>query len=294
MQTLQTFKGNLPLFTEEDSKVLLEGAPSRIFLSAGNLWSRAYDTDPTVQQQSGPTRAVLEKLAGRSGPPNQSNLLIALTATSGPVTIPGLEGDFLLRYLPRADRVCGGLHDAVFATLALRDDLTPILARPEDELYESVRDLCVDGVDNDEDGAIDAADPEECPRNATAAILSIAPGLTSLSAAFSALSFGPDGVIDVADEARCALGLEICNNKVDDNGDGLIDALDPTCVIPIEICTNSADDDLDGLTDCADPDCRNAAVESAQFPATCFNGIDDDCDGFLDLFDSGCQTFEEF
>jgi hypothetical protein len=289
-QTLDTFKGNLPLFTEEDANALLQDPPDRIWLSAGNLWSRAYDTDPTVRQRSGPTRALLEKIAGRSGPPDDTNLLLGLTATSGPVTIPGLEGDFILGYLPPVNRSCGLIADAPFTTLALRDDLAPILARPEDEFYESVRDICFDGKDNDADGLTDAADAGECPAPATAAILSIAPGLTSLSSAFTALSFGPERVPDVAEEVTCALGLEICNNKQDDNGDGLIDALDPLCVIPVEICTNNADDDFDGKVDCDDPEC--VGVEGGQNPDTCFNRIDDDCDGFLDLFDSDC-TFGE-
>ena len=294
-ETLDTFKGNLPLFTAEDVNALLQDPPDRIWLSAGNLWSRAYDTDPTVRQRSAPTRLLLEKLAGRSGPPDEADLLLQLSATSGPVSIPGLEGDFILGYLPRADRNCGLLETSdtlriPFVTLALRDDLAPLLARPEDELYESFRDICIDGEDNDLDGLFDAADAGECPRQATAAILSIAPGLTSLSSAFTALSFGPDRVLDVADEVRCALGLEICNNKEDDNADGLIDALDPTCVIPVEICTNNADDDFDGKVDCDDPEC--VRVEGVQNPDTCFNRIDDDCDGFLDLLDSDCQFGE--
>ena len=103
MQTLQTFKGNLPLFTEEDVNALLQDPPDRIWLSAGNLWSRAYDTDPTVRQRSGPTRALLEKLAGRSGPPDEANLLLQLSATSGPVTIPEARGRLHPR-LPAASR----------------------------------------------------------------------------------------------------------------------------------------------------------------------------------------------
>jgi len=291
MQTLQTFKGNLPLFTEEDVNAVLEGPPARIWLSAGNLWSRAYDTNPTVRQRSGPTRLLLEKLAGRSGPPDETNLLLQLSATSGPVTIPGLEGDFILGYLPPVNRSCGRIADAPFTTLALRDDLAPLLARPEDEFYESLRDICINGQDDDEDGLTDAADPGECPAPTTASILSIAPGLTSLSSAFTALTFGPDRVLDVADEVRCALGLEICNNEnLDDNGDGLADALDPTCVIPLENCINKIDDDFDGKVDCDDPDC--VSVEGLQNPDTCFNRLDDDCDGFLDLLDSDCQSGE--
>jgi hypothetical protein len=50
----------------------------------------------------------------------------------------------------------------------------------------------------------------------------------------------------------------------------------------IEICDNSVDDDGDGLADCADPDCLNWRAE------VCSNGIDDDCDGYADCTDSNC------
>jgi hypothetical protein len=49
---------------------------------------------------------------------------------------------------------------------------------------------------------------------------------------------------------------EICNNQIDDDGDGLVDAADPDCSPPLpEICNNQIDDDGDGLVDFADPDC---------------------------------------
>jgi subtilisin-like proprotein convertase family protein len=49
---------------------------------------------------------------------------------------------------------------------------------------------------------------------------------------------------------------EICDNGIDDDGDGLIDANDPDCPsLPDEICDNGIDDDGDGLIDTNDPDC---------------------------------------
>ncbi len=61
----------------------------------------------------------------------------------------------------------------------------------------------------------------------------------------------------------CGMGIpaEICDNLVDDDGDGLTDCADsdcassPACGTPVEICDNAMDDDGDGLIDCADPDC---------------------------------------
>jgi hypothetical protein len=50
---------------------------------------------------------------------------------------------------------------------------------------------------------------------------------------------------------------EICNNGVDDDGDGKIDAEDLDCPSVPEICNNGLDDDRDGLKDAADPDCQS-------------------------------------
>ncbi len=59
---------------------------------------------------------------------------------------------------------------------------------------------------------------------------------------------------------------EICNNNIDDDGNGLIDCDDPACnnaddcvvLVQSEICGNNLDDDGDGLVDCNDPDCNSA------------------------------------
>ncbi len=49
---------------------------------------------------------------------------------------------------------------------------------------------------------------------------------------------------------------EICDNGIDDDGDGLIDNDDPDCLPKIEICDDGIDNDDDGLIDSADPDCQ--------------------------------------
>ena len=57
-------------------------------------------------------------------------------------------------------------------------------------------------------------------------------------------------------------GPETCTNKVDDNGDGKIDCLDPKCFQDAacrgmgERCDNDVDDNGDGLADCGDPFCE--------------------------------------
>jgi hypothetical protein len=62
---------------------------------------------------------------------------------------------------------------------------------------------------------------------------------------------------------------EVCEDRVDNDGDGLVDCMDPDCPICQEDCDNGQDDDFDNLTDCADPDCNI-------LPACC----DRDFDGY--------------
>ena len=84
--------------------------------------------------------------------------------------------------------------------------------------------------------------------------------------------------------------LELCDNGVDDDGDGLTDCDDPDCAAEpgclVEDCDNGADDDGDGLTDCADPDC--AQSPPCLPPEDCDNGVDDDGDGRADCADEDC------
>jgi hypothetical protein len=52
-----------------------------------------------------------------------------------------------------------------------------------------------------------------------------------------------------------------------------------------EICDNQLDDDGDGLVDCGDPECRMA---EPCFESTCFDGMDNDFDGLVDCGDRDC------
>ncbi len=94
-----------------------------------------------------------------------------------------------------------------------------------------------------------------------------------------------DGFVD-GDDWDCCKPEEICDNGIDDDCDGFIDNQDWDCCNPAdpEICDNGIDDDCDGLIDDQDPDC--ACFPTG--PENCFNGIDDDCDGFIDGDDFDC------
>ncbi len=84
-----------------------------------------------------------------------------------------------------------------------------------------------------------------------------------------------------------AAPAEVCDNSIDDDGDGRTDCQDSDCaaalgceVPPVEICDNGIDDDGDLLVDCDDSDCDSVCVE------ICGNGIDDDQNCVID---DGCE-----
>lgn len=56
----------------------------------------------------------------------------------------------------------------------------------------------------------------------------------------------------------------------------------------VEICNNGIDDDGDGFIDCEDFDCENSPDCLTEI---CDNGIDDDGDGFIDCDDFDCNDF---
>lgn len=82
---------------------------------------------------------------------------------------------------------------------------------------------------------------------------------------------------------------EICDNELDDDGDGLVDCLDPECggtdSCAAKPTCGPGDSDGDGLVDCFDPDC---AGTPACFESDCHDQIDNDGDGLADCFDIDC------
>lgn len=118
--------------------------------------------------------------------------------------------------------------------------------------------------------------------------------LNSLLFCLALLTFNSCG----GDDDIVTTDTEICNNNIDDDGDGLIDCDDSDCTNDsdcegTEICNNNIDDDGDGLVDCDDPDCTNDPDCSQTGTEICDNNIDDDGDGFIDCDDSDCDNFQD-
>ena len=111
-----------------------------------------------------------------------------------------------------------------------------------------------------------------------------------------------DGWVDAKDP-DCINGDEesevttdnTCNNGLDDDGDGLIDSEDSNCETGLsaesEECSDNIDNDEDGWVDAADPDCISGIFEDGStMGGSCNNGLDDDGDGWTDRDDLGCTS----
>lgn len=104
-------------------------------------------------------------------------------------------------------------------------------------------------------------------------------------------------IIAFADDRSCQDGL-------DNDGDGRVDAddpdcggthgieaIDPTCPQRSQ-CADGIDNDGDDLIDRDDPDCDAIGRFEGPVPQ-CANGIDDDADGLIDRADPGCANEED-
>jgi len=113
---------------------------------------------------------------------------------------------------------------------------------------------CYDGIDNDNDGAVD------CNDTACTGLL------------------GCGVYADLNYEGDCADGL-------DRDGDGLVDCADDDCDGQCtEVCDDGRDNDGDSLVDCEDADCLGDPSCSEQ----CDDQLDNDGDGLIDCWDDDC------
>jgi len=132
---------------------------------------------------------------------------------------------------------------------------------------------CIDGIDNDGDGALDCED-EDCDDSGRCD-----------EVCDDGRDNDNDGATDCDDRDCYGPGCpEECDDNRDNDGDGAIDCADTDCpdLCP-EDCDNGVDDDEDGATDCDDTDCDGSC------PEDCTDGRDNDGDGALDCDDTDCD-----
>jgi hypothetical protein len=84
---------------------------------------------------------------------------------------------------------------------------------------------------------------------------------------------------------------EVCDNGIDDDGDGQIDCADPKCFgkpgcTRETDCGDGRDDDGDGTADCADTDCLGQSPCTTE--TVCDDSVDNDNDGLIDCADPDC------
>jgi len=187
-------------------------------------------------------------------------------------------------------------------------------------------EICDNGVDDNGNGDIDCAD-SECDGFVYGATSC---GVGACATTGQDVCQTPD-VVDTCtplpEQAEGPFGDASCSDGLDNNCDGLTDAVDPNCEAPPEICDNGIDDNGNGDIDCADSQCDNFSYgttscgvgaceatgqdvcqtpdvvdtctplpEQAEGPfgdATCGDGIDNDCDGLTDAADPDCDELPE-
>ena len=111
--------------------------------------------------------------------------------------------------------------------------------------YPGAPEICGDGVDNNCNGTVDGA------------------GVDKDGDGF------PEGVDNECmvtdcndhDPAIHPGAVEICDDGIDNNCDGLVDAQDPACQHPPEVCNNCVDDDGNGLGDLLEPACQGTPFQ---------------------------------
>ena len=142
--------------------------------------------------------------------------------------------------------------------------------------------VCGDGLDNDLDGLVDAADPG-CD------LFPDSDGDGFLDRAEVAAGSDPENPASTPEVAPLP---GACSDGVDNDLDGLVDGADSGCGL------TAGDGDGDGFADPieqhlgSDPASADSTPEHIVLPHTCDDGLDNDGDGAVDFQDSGCLVLD--
>lgn len=174
-----------------------------------------------------------------------------------------------------------------------------VSAADDNELDSIIVPECSDSVDNNRDDEIDYPDDDECY-----AASDPAEGVSITEVCNDGVDNDGDGYedcrdSDCAEDSGCVSG-ENCYDGLDNDGDCFVDCIDSDC-FEFQICEQNAesscnngfDDDGDGYSDCLDVDCSDFSACSESYDSEiCFNKLDDDGDGFADCLDSSCLNYQ--
>ncbi len=170
----------------------------------------------------------------------------------------------------------------------------------QDTLFDT---SCNNGLDDDNDGLIDAAD-DDCDNTIDIAITTLSMGNCNNTGRINARAFDSERGLNNVNWNLSSSDTLITSSSsffsssnlpngyytltVEDLTTGNTDVMDSILILKSagcpEICDNGIDDDLDGLTDCEDPDCSSPEITS-------FSGTSPTCpdldDGIIDIIASG-------
>jgi len=149
---------------------------------------------------------------------------------------------------------------------------------------------CGDGVDNDADGLVDCAD-SDCASDPTCAPVCGNGLVEGGEECDDGNTIDGDGCTAACEDEA---GPETnCEDRDDNDGDGLVDCADPDCTDdPFCLCGNGQPDPGEACDDGnnADGDGCSSDCQVEIGPEVCNDGIDNDTDGLVDCADSDCAN----
>ena len=103
-----------------------------------------------------------------------------------------------------------------------------------------------------------------------------------------------DDLVLASDQNACEqVSDEVCDDTIDNDGDGWTDCEDFDCTgdpaCRETICDDGIDNNGNGWTDCEDFDCQSSGDCRENTPALCSDNIDNDGDGDTDCVDWSCK-----
>jgi hypothetical protein len=173
--------------------------------------------------------------------------------------------------------------------------------------------LCIDGVDNDDDGGVDCGDRSCQSARETCCTFEWTTERCSDGLDNDRNGFGDcgdrecrnspfaDTCLRTEDRIGEITGLNLCTDGLDNDDDQLVDCEDPDCSSLFACRESDCDDGIDnnenGATDCDDASCLTdmacADLGPEDTAERCSDGVSNDGDNFVDCDDFDCDAFCE-